>query len=102
MIVVLAKVDIIFSDKKSVIYNNINNYTYGGYIQNLFSLNNDLFDKTLFSIILVKSNTKVIDSEINDLKHLKVSSILNYGSIPTVLSLWLPKTFYDFNFCCKF
>ena len=102
MIVVLAKVDIIFSDKKSVIYNNINNCICGGYIQNLFRLNKDLFDKTLFSINLVKSNTKVIDSEINDLKHLKVSSILNYGSIPTVLSPWLPQTFYGFNFCCKF
>ena len=50
------------SDKESAIYDHINNYSYYSYIENLFRFNNDSFDKALFSINSVQSNTKVIDS----------------------------------------
>ena len=50
------------SDKESAIYNHISNCSYYGYIENLFRFNNDSFDKALFSIHSVQSNTKVIDS----------------------------------------
>ena len=53
------------NDKESAIYNHINNCTYDGYVKNLFRLHNDLFDKTLFSIKSVKSNTRVKDSAHN-------------------------------------
>ena len=36
--------------------------SYYSYIENLFLFNNDSFDKTLFTINSVQSNTKVIDS----------------------------------------
>ena len=50
------------SDKESAIYNHIYNYSYYSYIENLFHFNNDLFDKALFSINSVQSNTKALDS----------------------------------------
>ena len=50
------------SDKKSTIYDHISNCSYYSYTENLFHFNNDSFDKALFSINSVQSNTKVIDS----------------------------------------
>ena len=46
------------SDKKST----ISNCSYYSYTENLFRFNNDSFNKALFSINSVQSNTKVIDS----------------------------------------
>ena len=51
-----------YSEKESVIYDHITNYSYYSYIENLFRFNNDSFDKALFSINSVQSNTKVLDS----------------------------------------
>ena len=51
-----------FSDNESAIYEHINNCSYYDYIENLLRFNNDSFDKALFSIDSVQSNTKVIDS----------------------------------------
>ena len=50
------------SDKESAIYDYINNCGYYSYIENLFRFNNYSFDKALFSINSVQSNTKVLDS----------------------------------------
>ena len=50
------------SDKKSTIYDHIDNCSYYSYIENLFRFNNDSFDKALFTINSVQSNTKVIYS----------------------------------------
>ena len=50
------------SDKESVIIDYINNCSYHSYIENLFRFNNNSFDKALFTINSVQSNTKVIDS----------------------------------------
>ena len=47
------------SEKESAIYDHINNCSY---IEDLFRFNNDSFDKALFSINSVQSNTKVLDS----------------------------------------
>ena len=46
------------SDKTST----ISNCSYYSYTENLFRFNNDSFNKALFSINSVQSNTKVIDS----------------------------------------
>ena len=51
------------SHEESAIYDCINICSYYSYIENLFRLNNDLFNKALFSINSVQSNTKVIDSD---------------------------------------
>ena len=50
------------SDEGSAIYDHIKNCSYYSYIENLFRFNNDSFDKALFSINSVQSNTKVLDS----------------------------------------
>ena len=52
------------SDEGSAIYDHIN-CIYYSHIENLFRFSNDLFDKALFSINSVQSNTKVIDSTID-------------------------------------
>ena len=49
-------------DKKSTICDHISNCSYYSYTENLFRFNNDSFNKALFSINSVQSNTKVIDS----------------------------------------
>ena len=53
------------SDEGSAIYDHIKNCIYYSHIENLFRFSNDLFDKALFSINSVQSNTKVIDSTID-------------------------------------
>ena len=50
------------SDEGSAIYDHIKNCSYYSYIENQFRFNNDSFDKALFSINSVQSNTKIIDS----------------------------------------
>ena len=53
------------SDETSAIYDHIKNCIYYSHMENLFRFSNDLFDKALFSINSVQSNTKVIDSTID-------------------------------------
>ena len=53
------------SDEGSDIYDHIKNYSYYSYIENLFHFNNDSFDKALFSINSVQSNTKIMDSTLD-------------------------------------
>ena len=50
------------SDEGSAIYDHIKNCSYYSYIDNLCRFNNDSFDKALFSISSVQSNTKIIHS----------------------------------------
>ena len=49
------------SNKGSAIYDHIKNCSCYSYIENQFRFNNDSFDKALFSINSVQSNTKIID-----------------------------------------
>ena len=53
------------SDKGSAIYDHMMNCSYYSYIENQFRFNNDSFDKALFSINSVQSNTKIIDSALD-------------------------------------
>ena len=53
------------SDEGSAIYDHIKNCSCYSYIENLSCFNNDSFDKALFSIHSVQSNTKIIDSTFN-------------------------------------
>ena len=53
------------SDEGSAIYDHIKNCSYYSYIENQFRFNNDSFDKALFSINSVQSNTKIIDSSLD-------------------------------------
>ena len=53
------------SDEGNTIYNHIKNCSYYSYIENQFRFNNDSFDKALFSINSVQSNTKIIDSALD-------------------------------------
>ena len=53
------------SDQGSAIYDHIKNCSYYSYIKNLFLFNNNSFDKALFSINSVQSNTQIIDSALN-------------------------------------
>ena len=53
------------SDEGSAIYDHIKNCSCYSYIENLSCFNNDSFDKALFSIHSVQSNTKIMDSTFN-------------------------------------
>ena len=53
------------SDEGSAIYDHIKNCSYYSYIENLLRFNNDSFDKALFNINSVQSNTKIIHSALN-------------------------------------
>ena len=54
-----------YNDEGSAIYDHIKNRSYYSYIENLLRFNNDSFDKALFSINSLQSNTKIIDSAID-------------------------------------
>ena len=54
-----------FSDEGSAIYNHIKNCSHYSHIENLLCFNNNSFDKALFSINSVQSNTKILDSAID-------------------------------------
>ena len=53
------------SNKGSAIYDHIKNCSCYSYIENQFRFNNDSFDKALYSINSVQSNTKIIHSTLD-------------------------------------
>ena len=53
------------SDEGSAIYDHMMNCSYYSYIENQFRVNNDSFDKALFSFNSVQSKTKIIHSALD-------------------------------------